>query len=253
MVVSLDRRRHMVPRYSVVIPAYNEERYLPGLLDSLDASLRRYPGGAGASEVVVADNASTDGTARLASERGCRVVRVERRSIAAARNGGGRAARGEILAFCDADTRVHPDTFSRIDEVMRSGWVVGGATGVTMERWSVGIAVTYGLIWPMVRVLRLDTGVVFLRRADFAALGGFDESRRYAEDVAFQLALRRLGRQRHQRFVRIPSVRAVASTRKFDELGDWHMLSFPLRYGARRLLRRSPEELIDRYWYSVRG
>ena len=39
-----------------------------------------------------------------------------------------------------------------------------------------------------------DTGVVFCRREDFAAIGGYDESRLFAEDVAFLLALRRHGK-----------------------------------------------------------
>ena len=79
------------PRFSVVIPAYNEERLLPGLLDSIDAACEIYGGGSGAIEVIVADNASTDSTASLAASRGCLVVPVEKRVIAAARNGGARA------------------------------------------------------------------------------------------------------------------------------------------------------------------
>src|SRR5207248_1252646 len=93
---SPDRARP-APRFSLVIPAYNEEAYLPRLLDSVDAARARYAGGPEAIEVIVADNASTDATARLAAERGCRVARVEKRVIAAARNGGAALARGEIL------------------------------------------------------------------------------------------------------------------------------------------------------------
>ena len=45
--------------------------------------------------------------------------------------------------------------------------VVGGATGVTMERWSVGIALTFAMILPLVWLTGMDTGVVFMRREDF--------------------------------------------------------------------------------------
>ncbi|HKQ62752.1 MAG TPA: glycosyltransferase, partial [Candidatus Polarisedimenticolaceae bacterium] len=71
-----------MPRISVVIPAYNEARYLPRLLDSIAAAGRSYARGAEAIEVIVADNASTDATAAVAAERGARVVPVARRSIA---------------------------------------------------------------------------------------------------------------------------------------------------------------------------
>ena len=70
------------PRFSLVIPAYNEEHYLPRLLDSVEVARNRYSRGPGAVEVIVADNCSTDGTADLAMARGCHVVSVEPRVIA---------------------------------------------------------------------------------------------------------------------------------------------------------------------------
>ena len=126
----------LLPRFSLVIPAYNEERYLSRLLDSVDQAKRGYRGGEGSIEVIVADNASTDGTPAIALERGCRVASVEKRAIAAARNGGARIATGEILTFTDADMRIHPRTFDAIDDVLSDSRVTGGATGTTMERWS---------------------------------------------------------------------------------------------------------------------
>ena len=79
-----------VPSFSLIIPAYNEEAYLPILLDSVAAAWARYEGGPDDIEVVVVDNASTDATADLARSSGCRVVREDRRIIAAVRNTGAR-------------------------------------------------------------------------------------------------------------------------------------------------------------------
>jgi glycosyltransferase involved in cell wall biosynthesis len=238
------------PRFSVVVPAFNEERFLPALLDSIEAAAASYPGGRRAIEVIVADNASTDRTASVASDYGGRVVRIEKRLIAAARNGGGRAAHGEILAFVDADMRIHPETFQAIDEALVSGRVVGGATGVELERWSAGIAAAYAMVVPMIWLLRIDTGVVFCRKEDFDAVGGYDEARRVAEDVAFAFALRRLGRARGQRLVRLRGVKALASLRKFDEHGDWHYVQMLPRMIFQYLFRRERfERFVDRYWY----
>ena len=238
------------PHFSVVVPAFNEERYLPRLLDSLDAARAACPRGAQAVEVIVADNASTDRTADLAAGRGCRVVRVERRVIAAARNGGARAARGRVLAFVDADMRIHPATFGAIEAALDSGRYVGGATGVTLERWSPGLALTYATMLPMVWLTGMDTGVVFCRAEDFAAAGGYDERRRVAEDVTFLQALRRLGRPRGQRLCRLRAVKCVASTRKFDDHGDWHMLALMLQLPLLVLARRTTlDRLVERYWY----
>ena len=159
----------------------------------------------------MADNASTDSTASLAASRGCRVVSVEKRVIAAARNGGARAARGEIVCFVDADTRIHPETFRAIDEALATGRVVGGATGVRLERWSAGIAVAYMMLVPLVWVTGIDTGLVFCRKEDFDAVGGYNENLLIAEDVAFPWALKRLGRRRGQRLVRLRRFKATAS------------------------------------------
>jgi glycosyltransferase involved in cell wall biosynthesis len=239
-----------VPRLSLVIPAYNEERLLPRLLDSVDAARARYAAGPEEVEVIVADNASTDATPRLAEARGCRVVAVATRMIAAVRNGGAAVAGGAILSFIDADSVIHPRTFDVIEAALDSGRYVGGATGVTMERWSLGIVVTWCLAVPVVWLAGMDTGVVFCRRADFEAVGGYPEDRHFAEDVAFLLRLRRLGRGRGQRLARATAAKAIASTRKFDEHGDWHYFPMAAR-AVPSLLRRSgvTPDWASRYWY----
>jgi len=237
----------MLPRYSLIIPAYNEERLLGRLLDSVDAARATY-GGGDAVEVIVADNASTDRTAVIAAMRGCRVIAVEKRVIAAARNAGARAARGEFLAFVDADAQVHPDTFVEIDRALADPRVVAGATGARLERWSIGIAFTYAMIVPIVFVTGMDTGVTFCRKEDFEAIGGYDESRLVAEDVAFLWALRRFGQTRGQRLARATRAKIVASTRKFDEFGDWHFFSVAIE-ALRHLMRRDLTRFTASYWY----
>ncbi|MEW6335868.1 MAG: glycosyltransferase [Acidobacteriota bacterium] len=237
-------------RISLVIPAYNEEALLPRLLDSVDVAARTWVARGGTLEVVVADNASTDDTAQIASVRGCRVVRVERRRIASARNGGAAAADGEVLAFVDADSRIHPDTLVAVDRAMRDPRVIAGATGVRLERRSPGIVATWLLLIPLVILLRMDTGVVFCRREDFDAVGGYDERRAFGEDVQFLWDLRRRGRTRGQRLVRLRGTKALASTRKFDRHGDWHYFTSLLRLAP--LIVRDPSattEFAERYWY----
>ncbi len=234
-------------RISLIVPAYNEELLLPRLLDSVDAARAAY---GHEIEVIVADNASTDGTAALARARGCRVVQVERRSIAAARNGGAAAARGEILAFTDADGRIHRRTFVAIERAIASGRVVAGATGGLFDRWSPGLLATFVLFAPIAFVTGFDTGVVYCRRDDFARVGGYDESRLYAEDVAFLLALRRHGKATRRRLARPWGARTIVSTRKFDRWGDWHFFTRMPAAGW-RVLRdpASATEFARDYWY----
>lgn len=241
----------MVPTFSLVIPAYNEAALLPRLLDSVDVARERY--GTDRVEVIVADNLSTDATAAIAAARGCVVARVEKRVIAAVRNGGAAVARGAILCFIDADSRIHAETFIEIERALADPRVVAGATGVALERWSFGLVCTWIVVVPAVTLMRMDTGVVFCRRADFEAIGGYDESRLYAEDVDFLWRMRRLGKSRGQRLTRATRAKAIASTRKFDKYGDWHYLTTMMRL-MRDWIRdpRGTSDFVRRYWYEDR-
>jgi glycosyltransferase involved in cell wall biosynthesis len=252
-------RTPQTPRFSLVIPAHNEEGYLPRLLDSVDRARGAYAGGAGAIEVIVADDASTDATADIASARGCRLVRVEARRIARARNAGARAARGAILAFVDADSQIHPETFHVIDRLLASGRVIGGTTGAVFERQSAGLRCTFtgiallGVAFRGIRALRrpgMDTGVVFCASADFEAVGGYREQYQWGEDVWFLFDLLRRGWRIGRRLEGATAAPAVFSTRKFDRFGDWHYFTMPFRIVWEAV--RGRDATARGYWYGAR-
>ena len=87
---------------SFVVPAYNEELELPATITAIHnaARDRQY-------EIIVVDDGSTDATSKIAQDAGVKLVSINRRQIAAARNAGGNAASGDILFFVDADTRIN--------------------------------------------------------------------------------------------------------------------------------------------------
>jgi glycosyltransferase involved in cell wall biosynthesis len=102
------------PRFSVVIPAYNEAEFLGTCLDSLQA--QDFPG---TYEIIVVDNNSSDGTADLARARGVTVVHESTPGVCPARQAGTTAARGELIVSTDADTAFSPGWLSRIDQAFR--------------------------------------------------------------------------------------------------------------------------------------
>ncbi len=100
-------------KISVVIPAYNEERYIGATLDALlrqDFNREDF-------EIIVVDNASDDLTASVANVHGAdRVLSEMRRGTNRARQTGVEASEGEIIAFLDADCSPGPQWLSRIWE-----------------------------------------------------------------------------------------------------------------------------------------
>lgn len=107
---SLTSSTDTTPRYSIVIPAYNEQDYLGACLTSL--AQQDYPG---SYEIIVVDNNSTDDTAMIARSMGATVVVEPMRGVCQARQRGTEAARGAIIVSTDADTTFHPAWLSTID------------------------------------------------------------------------------------------------------------------------------------------
>jgi len=251
---TLNLNDNSVLQFSLIIPARTEENYLPRLLDSVDIARKNYHLGIDAVEVIVSDNCSTDKTAEIAESRGCTVVKEDKRVIAAVRNAGAAVATRETICFVDADSQIHPNTFNAVEQALSSGKVVGGSTGVTLDRMTLGIAMTYYLVMlPMILITGMDTGVVFCRRKDFIQLGGYNEEKLFAEDVDFIVRLKLLGRRRKQKLIRLTSARAVASMRKFEQHGNWHY--FPLMARgiyAMFLPSKRFEKFSRRYWYNDR-
>jgi hypothetical protein len=119
-----------------------------------------------------------------------------------------------------------------------------------MERWSLGIAITYAILALIIWIVKIDTGVVFCRRQDFDEVGGYNEKKRVAEDVDFLTQLKKLGHKRKQRLTRATQAKAIASTRKFDIHGEWYYFELILRFFWGVLRGKDGcVDVEDKYWY----
>ena len=235
---------------SLIVPARNEAALLPRLLASVEVARARFATSGALVEVIVADNGSTDQTAALARSHACRVVHVIPRTIAAVRNAGASIAQGALLAFADADTQLHPNTFTAIAAALDDPAIVGGASGIRPERWSAGIACVYGFTVLSATVTGIDAGIAYCRRQAFEEIGGYDEQRSSLEDVDFLWRLKQCGARKGQRLARLAGTPAVFSTRKFDQFGDWHWLGFGARLVSSRGWRRGVRTAAaQEYWY----
>src|SRR5215470_3269281 len=98
-------------KISVIVPAYDEEQYLPETLGRIGKalSIAECP-----SEIIVVDNNSHDGTKRIAESYGAKVFLEIEHNIAKVRNTGAKNSNGEVLIFIDADTLVPETLFQQI-------------------------------------------------------------------------------------------------------------------------------------------
>src|SRR6266567_4746804 len=176
---------------SFIVPAHNEELELSATLAAIHAAAS---GTALPHEIIVVDDASTDATPEIASRASAKVIPINRRQIAAARNAGGRGAHGEYLFFIDADTRINREHVSEGIAALEGGYA-GGSARVAMD----GFVPIWGrmLLRGFSSVyfgLNLGAGAfLFTTRRNFDAVGGFDEQYFAGEEVYFSLALKKLG------------------------------------------------------------
>jgi glycosyltransferase involved in cell wall biosynthesis len=178
---------------SFIVPAYNEERLLGQTLASIHAAAAAL--GSRPYEIVVVDDASTDGTAEIARRSGARVVGVRLRQIAGTRNAGARAARGDIFIFVDADTIVPAATLAAALDALATGAVGGGAAFRLDGRIPWHGRVLVFVVATVMRLGRLAAGCfLFCTRQAFEAAGGFDEQLFATEEIALSRALGRQGR-----------------------------------------------------------
>ena len=156
---------HHGPRYSVVIPAFNEQAYLGACLASLAA--QDYPG---TFEVIVVDNNSTDDTAVIAAAAGVTVVVEPEPGVCQARQRGTEAAHGEIIISTDADTTFPPGWLSGIDAAFArhpgAVAVAGPCHFAGAPRWGTLYST---LLFGMVNLVKRVTGrVVYVSATNIA-------------------------------------------------------------------------------------
>ncbi len=204
-----------LPFISVVIPAYNEEKYLPQCLEAL--KLQTYP--KDRFEIIVVDNNSKDKTVQIAKAAGAKVITETEQGHVYALNAGMISAKGEIIASTDADTRVKKDWLQIIEKVFQDQEVVA----VTGPAWySSKSKIKRNLVkYSYYIYLKLHFAVgkpslsglnLAVRRKAFVQIKGLDTRYRIFGDVELGLRIKKVGK-----VIMCKELAVVSSPRRWEK------------------------------------
>ena len=219
---------------SVIIPTWNEAEYLPRCLKSLVNQSNKLP-----FEIIVVDGGSTDETVAIAEKYADVVLLENCRPAGAARNRGAEVAKGDTLAFIDADTVASDQWLTEIALFFRSNPSAVGVTGPTLPYDGDTLdSITYRFWTIYLQKILLSMGMPHVigfncayRRKSFLQAGGFDETAVMSEDILLARKMRRFGRIMFDK-----EMFALTSARRFQTCGHAYITALYLLNGFSTLL-----------------
>lgn len=196
---------------SIIIPAWNEENYLPKLLDCVKKqTYKNY-------EIIVADAESTDRTRQIARKYGCKVVKGGMPAVG--RNNGAKAAKGEILLFLDADIELNKcflkDALKEINvrKLDAAATPIIPLTDKISDKIFLGIFNLWAFATQLVYPHAVGSGIFCSKRLH-KMVNGFDETIKLAEDMDYVKRCSKYGKFRLLRGVNI-----FFSMRRYEKEG----------------------------------
>lgn len=212
---------------SIIIPALNEEKRLPKLLDSIaKQGLTDY-------EVIVADGGSTDKTLQIARKFCCKIAKGGLPPIA--RNNGAKLAKGNLLLFLDADDILPKYALKKAlaDFKKRRLDIASSQLKPIENTFPNRLILLFGNIG-MVTTQIIDPHAagpfILVKKSIHKKLNGFDETLKQAEDHDYAKRSSKMGR-----FRILKGIRICTSMRRFEEEGHFRLL---MKYYKSELMRK---------------
>lgn len=181
------------PLVSFIIPALNEEEYIGVCL----ASIKDLDANKGSFEIIVVDNGSIDRTVEIAKDFGANVYSILGTTISKLRNYGASKAKGEILAFMDADCVITKNWLKNAIKELSDETV--GVTGSNYKTYKQTSWVSK--VWEFnmkekndrCEVGWIQSGNLIIKRKVFETIGGFDETLSVCEDSDICYRIKEIG------------------------------------------------------------
>ena len=214
-------------RFSIIIPTYNEEKYIKKTLESIKKQDYKDV------EVIVADSNSKDKTLAIARKayKGVKIHVEKRRGVPLACNKSAKVAKGEILLFIDADTSITGTLLKAYDEAFKGSGVVA-ATGpiVPLEKTSKKISIGFKVISVYLVKFFIKIGQpstissnLAISRKAYLKIGGFDESLATFYDWDISNRLSKIGK-----IIFVNGAIAKTSVRRVEKWGMFKYFTYHL-------------------------
>ena len=209
---------------SIIIPAYNEEKYLEKTLKSIHEQT------SDDCEIIVVANGCTDNTEKIAQMYADRTFTINKPNVSLARNIGASHAKGEILLFLDADTRLSPNALEEISAQFSPSDAVAtlvGRPNSARIRYQIAIALLNAR--NRTKIYRGSiAGTIITPKRIFNNTPGFNTHTRIKENVMLIHKLLKFGNYRV-----IQNTHAIISTRRYERWGLARTALFWIINGAK--------------------
>ena len=246
------------PRFSVIIPALNEEKFLPKLLASLAAQTTRD------FEVIVVDGKSRDKTVAEAKSFEKKLPHLEvlvspKASLPFQRNLGAREARGEWLAFVDADSVLLPHLLERVSHYIDAQQPRFLTTWFRSDSENAGdatIALFGNIITEASLLLKKQFApgpLMMVTQEAYVAVGGYDETHTYNEDADFSIRAYKQGIPLHvvRETLFILSLRRLRKEGMIKLIQQYVLSSIPILFWGRPM-KHMPGYIMGGHLYGKR-
>ena len=225
-------------KLSIIIPTYNEENYLPILLESIESQ------GFDDYEVIVADANSNDDTVLIAENYNCKVVEGGMPGVG--RNKGAEVAKGEILLFLDSDLELSPNYLEELVTEFEDENIGIGITKMNpisdRKRHKIlhDLANLFMIASEKIKPHGAGCYGIVTKKELHDEYSGFDETLTFGEDTDY---IERIGKEEKFKVLRNPVINV--SVRRLEEEGVRKLLK---QYGKStfndfRGVRTTAEEL----------
>lgn len=211
------------PLVSVIIPTYNEERYIERCLKAIRAQEVDFE-----FEVIVSDSNSKDKTVEIAKRYADKIIITDEKGIAKGRNLGAKIAKGKYLLFVDADTQLYFNCIKELVNSIKKKGVIGATCMVIPENPTISNYLLY-LTYNIFSKISVKSpkpqvaGIVCMyKKKYFYKVGGFREDLAFSEDFDLSERISLYGK-----IVFTEKTFAITSIRRLKKFGK---LKGSLRY-----------------------